>query len=536
MIGGLVLRLYTAADFFLHPWDEAFHAVVAKHMMQHPLIPTLYDTPILPYDYRNWAGNHIWVHKQPLPLWTMSASMYLFGVNEIALRLPSVILTTVGIWLTYYIGAYFFDRKTAFLAAFFYSVNGLIIEIAAGRVPTDHIDVFFLFFIELAIFFSIVFARKKSSVYNLLAGLSLGAAILSKWLPALIVLPMWLLIVIDSGNFNTKSVIIHFITLLVITLLTFMPWQIYIYHTFPLEAMSETNYNYRHMVEILDQQGGPVYYYLDKIRINYGELIYLPLIWFVLNILKDSFNLKRLAILIWFIVPLIFFSLIKSKMQGYLLFTSPALFMISSAFWYRLYTYKNDIKPENKIWLKWGISLLLIFFIILPVRYCLERVKPFKKDRSPQWVSDLKNMKQRNLKNAVLFNYSRPIDAMFYTDLTAYGNIPDTSMVKAIMQKGYTVLINDNGKIPTDIGSMKNIIPVHLAEPGNRLNSTHPADHNYNGQQPPSKTSLRSFSNIKNISDKAEAIPASIWDCFENIKIFFLKNFLAMTHFVWLVK
>lgn len=79
--------------------------------MNHPLKPTLYDNPILPYDYRNWVGNHVWVHKQPLPLWIMSASMWLFGVNEIALRLPSIILTTIGIWLSFIIGRYFFNKK-----------------------------------------------------------------------------------------------------------------------------------------------------------------------------------------------------------------------------------------------------------------------------------------------------------------------------------------------------------------------------------------------------------------------------------------
>ena len=147
LVCGLVLRVYVSSDFFLHTWDERYHALVAKNFMQHPLKPTLYDNPMLPYDYKNWVANHIWVHKQPLPLWFMAGSMWLFGINEIALRLPSILLTTIGIFLTFFIGKYFFSRKTGFLAAFFYSINGLIIELTAGRVATDHIDIFFLFFI-----------------------------------------------------------------------------------------------------------------------------------------------------------------------------------------------------------------------------------------------------------------------------------------------------------------------------------------------------------------------------------------------------
>jgi 4-amino-4-deoxy-L-arabinose transferase len=91
MFCGLTLRFYTSSDFFLHAWDERYHALVTKNRIQHPLTPTLYDSPILPYDYKNWTENHIWVHKQPLPPWTMAASMWMFGVNEIALRLPSII-------------------------------------------------------------------------------------------------------------------------------------------------------------------------------------------------------------------------------------------------------------------------------------------------------------------------------------------------------------------------------------------------------------------------------------------------------------
>jgi 4-amino-4-deoxy-L-arabinose transferase-like glycosyltransferase len=108
VICGLALRIYTSTDFFLHSWDERYHALVAKNLIQHPLTPTLYDNPVLPYDYRNWKANHIWLHKQPLPVWTIAASMRLFGVNEIALRLPSIILSTIGILLTFLICSHFF--------------------------------------------------------------------------------------------------------------------------------------------------------------------------------------------------------------------------------------------------------------------------------------------------------------------------------------------------------------------------------------------------------------------------------------------
>lgn len=111
LICGLALRIYTSTDFFLHPWDKRYHALVAKNLIQHPLTPALYSNPVLPYNYKNWAANHIWLHKQPLPLWIMAASMWLFGVNELALRVPSIMATTAGILLMFFIGSYFVNKK-----------------------------------------------------------------------------------------------------------------------------------------------------------------------------------------------------------------------------------------------------------------------------------------------------------------------------------------------------------------------------------------------------------------------------------------
>ncbi len=142
---GILLRLFVSAEFFLHAWDERYHALVAKNLIQHPLLPTLYDNPDLPHNYREWSASHVWLHKQPLPLWAMAWSMFLFGVNEMALRLTSVLLTTIGIGLTYQIGYLLFSRKIGFIAAFLYTIHGLILEATGGRVATDHIDVFFSF-------------------------------------------------------------------------------------------------------------------------------------------------------------------------------------------------------------------------------------------------------------------------------------------------------------------------------------------------------------------------------------------------------
>jgi len=454
---GLILRIYTSCDFFLHYWDERFHALVAKNLIKHPLIPTLFDNPVLPADYQNWVGSHIWLHKQPLPLWAMAGSIKFFGINEIAIRLPSIVLSTIGIWLTYKIGSALFSQKTGYIAALLFSVNGLIIEITAGRVATDHIDVFFLFFVELAVFFSILYINRQKTIYNILVGLSIGAAILSKWLPALIVIPVWFILVYDSRKFKFKTIAFQLSVIIFACLLVFMPWQIYIYSVFPREAQWEAGFNIKHITEALEGQTGPFYYFLNQIRINYGELIYLPLIWFIWKSFKGKYDLRRIALLIWFIIPLIFFSLAKTKMQGYLLFSSPALFIITADFWTKL----NEFRKNNRYNRLYIIILFLL--IALPLRYTVERIKPFEKEsRSPLWVKQLNIINNMGIKKGVLFNYDNNIEAMFYTNLTAYNYIPDRKTIMYLMDNQYNVIINDNGGIPDEIKDIKGIIRIDL--------------------------------------------------------------------------
>jgi 4-amino-4-deoxy-L-arabinose transferase len=459
LIGGFLLRLYTASDFFIHEWDERYHAVVAKNLLQHPFQPTLYDNPVLPYEYTSWTSNSVWVHKQPLPLWSMAISMYVFGVNEIALRLPSILLSTCTIALVFSIGSFFYSKRTAFLAAFFVSINGLIIELTGARVATDHYDVFFLFFITLSVYFSIRFVHQNTIWCTLLVGLSMGMAILTKWLPALIVVPIWFFIMLDSKKYSLTHIAGHFFIIVTASIIVFLPWQLYIFDAFPLEAHWESSYNFKHITEVLEEREGSWFFFINQLRINYGELIYLPLIWFGWSMYKSPTEFKKWAILVWIAIPLVFFSLVQTKMQAYILFTCPALFMITAEFYYWL----NE-KSKSSTSLKGLFYVVMILLLVLPIRYSIERIKPFeKKPRNPQWAKDLRVLGDENLPKAVLFNYKRPIEAMFYTDITAYSEIPDMNTIVELQQKGYKVLINNDGTLSNELVHLKGIRLVEIS-------------------------------------------------------------------------
>ena len=39
MLSGLILRVFTSLDFYLHEWDERYHALVAKNLIGNPFKP-----------------------------------------------------------------------------------------------------------------------------------------------------------------------------------------------------------------------------------------------------------------------------------------------------------------------------------------------------------------------------------------------------------------------------------------------------------------------------------------------------------------
>lgn len=446
VLGGLILRVFTSSDFYLHDWDERFHALVAKNLINHPLKPTLYENPLLDYDFRNWSGNHIWVHKQPLPLWTIAGSLALFGFNEIALRLPSIILSSIAILLVFKIAKHFFNPNTAFWAAFLLAINGLIVEITAGRVATDHPDVFFMFFILWGIYLAIKHINSQKWIYCFWIGISMGCAILSKWLPAIIILPIWLLMAHYSKKFDSKSLVLSLFAIAGIAFLIAAPWQFYIYENFPMEATWEASFNWKHFTSVLDGREGSPFYFLDQIRINYGELIYLPILWFFIKAIQNIKEVKYWVFLIWTIIPLLIFSLAQTKMQAYILFTAPAYFSMTAAFFDFLLKHK---RAKNTRWIR---IFIWILFLGLPLRYSLERIKPFDpKERSPEWVLDLKKLKISTDSSCVLFNYPRPIEAMFYTDMMVYEKLPDRESLKDLQQKNYKLKIFIQEGIPQDI-------------------------------------------------------------------------------------
>lgn len=430
------LRFFMASDLYLHEWDERYHALVAKNLMQNFLLPKLYPEALLPYDYTSWSSNFIWLHKQPVPLWCMAISMKIFGVNEIALRLPSVIVSSIAVYATYFIGKHFFDERTGLLAAFFHAVNGLVLDVTTGRAATDHIDIFFLFFVELAVVFALLSSLRKRTLFDFFTGICIGLAVLCKWLPAFVVLPVWA--VVNYHRRNTKELMMGALIITATAVVVFLPWQIYMQSKFPLEYADTMLHNYRHMVEALDNKGGSIFYFFAKLHINVNEIFWPAFVWFCYRLYQRDHVTYRAALIVWMLLPFLFFSVIETKMQAYLLFVFPALFIMLADFCFFLLQPTASRKRDT------FQKILFAAILILSVRFSLERIKPLQdQSKNLAWAHALKELNKTNQQNVVFVHIKHHIEGMFYTNAVMY-NYVSPEQINELRSRGYEVIVNTN--------------------------------------------------------------------------------------------
>jgi 4-amino-4-deoxy-L-arabinose transferase-like glycosyltransferase len=147
---------------------------------------------------------------------------------------------------------------------------------------------------------------------------------------------------LDSRKFNTRQIIRDLLLCLTCAAVVALPWQIYILLAFPAEAKWEYTYNFLHMTTSLNDLDLPFYYHFDHLQIKYGPVALVAVFWISYKAFRKPRNLKRMALVIWILIPLIFFSFVKTKMQAYTLFAAPPIILITALFFQYIYGYTGD--------------------------------------------------------------------------------------------------------------------------------------------------------------------------------------------------
>jgi 4-amino-4-deoxy-L-arabinose transferase len=446
-LASFFIRFYSAGlDPFLHTWDEAFHALVAKNMITNPFIPMLRVDAILPYDYTSWCCNHIWLHKQPLFLWQMALSMKIFGVNEMALRLPSVILGAISPYFIFRIAEIWTrDKMTAFIASILFTFSYYQLELTSGFISLDHNDFVFTIYITASIWAFCEYINKPTLRWVLLIGFFAGLAILVKWLAGLLVFGGW-------GLYNILSRVSYkkYLPLLgsgIVAILIMLPWQIYIIKSFPKESAWEYSYNLKHITEALGAvTSKDIFYYLKNWEEQY-TLLMLPFLILGVYWLLFSFRYEKkisISMLSMVIAVYAFFSIVVfTKMLAFVYIVSPILLVITAIGLNHsitpLLTSKRPFQ-SNALLASFFILIAIGIFKPIQIRKNHSSQTPYRSEsinnaRIYKSVNDLVS------EGTIIINCKEFEDTklMFYQGFNAYHWYPGQIQVDSLISAGYKI-------------------------------------------------------------------------------------------------
>lgn len=475
MSAALLMRVLMAGlDPFLHDWDERYHAVVARNMMAHPGRPMMRADPVLPYSYQAWCCNHIWLHKQPLFLWQMALSMKLFGVSIMALRLPSILLSTLVLWPVYRLGKLIFDDSLvgylgALLAAFAYYQ----LEQVSGAIGMDHDDVAFLAYVTGSIWAYYEYrVSEHPRRWLVLVGVLAGAAVLCKWLTGLLVYVGWgmaLLLALRRG-YRPLPELGRLLASVAVAVAVLLPWQLYTVHRFPVESAYERDYNTRHFTEALEGHGNVWYYHFEMMPIHYGLLLGLIILGIGMALRPARWR-ATLPLLLMVALIYGFFTLAATKMYSYTYVTSLLLLLLAAQ---PLAVAARWLGRPGR-WQRWapalgGLGLAVVLLADLRpwtiIAYHAKEevpydVMPGNLNRTVREANaDLyRKLAQEVPEGYTVFNVAGGDDqeAMFFSGRNAHGGIPSAEEVQSLRARGIGV---------ATYGGQTQNLPPYLTQPG----------------------------------------------------------------------
>lgn len=425
-----LLRTSASLDPHLHPWDERYHALVAKHLMRDPWHPVLYPDPLIMADNADWTRTHTWLHKPPFALWCIAISLKLFGTEVWAVRVPSIAFATLSVLLLYGLAKRFFSAGTAFWSALLFAINGHLIELASGRTSTDHIDAIFVCLVLFGATAVVRMRAEASTGWALVAGCCTALAFLTKSWPALMVPLLALVPSFPSERPARHGVITHLAVMMVSAAVLPLLWEWHVQRRFASSSDTAALELWSHFGADVEDHARPWYYYFAQLPMMYGELAPLAL----LLAARWGWRADRqrtLFLLTWAVVPFAIFSLAHSKMPAYTAIAAPALFMLIAS-----------VVEDGRLLQRGRLRIVRVAFIalllLLPLRFSWDRVRPFEVPRA-EW--NVPASLQGANANTVVQGCPDPIELMFRTDVAAAfaDSLADSTRAR-LEARGYRVV------------------------------------------------------------------------------------------------
>ena len=302
-------------------------------------------------------------------MWQSAISMGLLGINTFALRLPSAILSTLAVWLTYLIGVELLTKRAALIAATAQAFSWFIMRVIHGYLFSDMMDISLLFYCELGIYGVIRTVKTGKWRFVLIAGVGQGLAFLSKTYPAFIVtgvaLAGWLAPTLAlAKNEDCHLRWQHVLGLLGVTLLVAGPWTLFTAIQYPIEFKISNRVTFSHFTEDLQGWGAPWYQVLLYTCAIFNFLT-LPTLIAICCALPRLFRERNISICLlyaWGLGVFPPFLLATTKIPCATLMGAPAFLLMLGNFVERTtHAKKDEAHWRGRLRKCWTLLLILLF-------------------------------------------------------------------------------------------------------------------------------------------------------------------------------
>ena len=340
----IIVSFYLPAPFLpLFDLDEgAFSEATREMLLNHNYITTYlngalrFDKPILIY-------------------WLQALSVKLFGLNEFALRLPSIIAATFWAMITYFFAKRYFNQKIAFLSTLF-MVSSLQITIIAKAAIADSLLNFFLA-TTLFLLFEYTKTQKKQLLY--LASAAAAFGVLTKGPVALFIPFMTLFFyLLSKKNLKLFFNIIFNPTALLLFFAIALPWYILEYLDQGQKFIDGffLKHNISRFRTALEHHSGSIFYYIPVVIVGLMpfSFVFLKLLSQIKKYLNNDF-FRYFLILFGFVF--FFFSLSSTKLPHYVIYGYSGLFVMMAVVFEKM---------KSTFWLLLPAAFFYFLLFLLP--------------------------------------------------------------------------------------------------------------------------------------------------------------------------
>ncbi|MEX1138954.1 MAG: glycosyltransferase family 39 protein [Bacteroidota bacterium] len=333
----------------LQAWDEALYTVRAQAVVR---FGAWLDQSSHAID-----GLYSSLHP-PLYVWLTAGAFHLFGETEWPARLISALAGAATLPVIALLGKRFWNPETGLIAALLFGLNPFV----TFFTRQGQFDTLLVFFLTLSVYCFLKVSREPGRIATLLAGVSLGLALMTKLFVALLIPAALMLFMLRRGNRPGRPVMVQIAAALAIAGAISIPWHAFMAFSHaagnPLfffaqsALLQRTLYGIEGNVQPLE-----IFYYVNQLVVLFPAAAF-----FFFAGVREFYASKDLPTGIlwsWFVVFFVIFSLMRTKLAVYTLpMFVPISVLAASVLWNHV---SGPFRPRSWLILLTGTSFFLIW-------------------------------------------------------------------------------------------------------------------------------------------------------------------------------